>query len=302
MTLSSDDLANLLNAEQLELLAEFADDLDPMTFTAQGPSRLQPAAAKPRSKKASKSTKGTMPMQPLQPLDIIMAAQAALLQKQTEASNFQAHKNEWAVELDVEVEDCDKSDHRLPAVPTRDEIRHLLEVSKVKKRDHIIIRTFYATGIRRSELEAAKRADLYRKEQKLFVRAGKGDKDRYVLLDRTTAKMLDDFTYGRALEDPLFDIEDQQMNRVCQKHAETAGILQRYRAMGRNFSAHSLRHAFATHLWESGIDVFILRDLLGHRYLGTTRRYVAIGLGRVVKDYNDHHPLCQRDFWNGDGD
>jgi site-specific recombinase XerD len=61
-----------------------------------------------------------------------------------------------------------------------------------------------------------------------------------------------------------------------------------------------LRHTFATHLWESGIDAFILRDLLGHRYLGTTRRYVAIGLGRVAADYNAHHPLCQRDFWDED--
>lgn len=299
MALSPDDFVNLLNAEQLELLAEFADELDPVTFTAQGLSRLGPAQSKPRSKKAS-APKGATPMQPLSPLEIIMAAQATLRQKETEASNFQAHKDEWAAELDVEVEEGDKSDHRLPAVLTHDEVRHILKVSKPKKRDHIIIRTFYATGIRRSELEAATRADLYAKEQKLFVRSGKGDKDRYVLLDRTTAKMLDDFTYGRALNDPLFDIQDQQMNRVCQKHAEVAGILQRYEAMGRTFSAHALRHTFATHLWESGIDVFILRDLLGHRYLGTTRRYVAIGLGRVVKDYNEHHPLCRPDFFDND--
>ena len=85
-------------------------------------------------------------------------------------------------------------------------------------RDHLIIRTFYATGVRRSELEAdrsgsgrpCKLADLYLKELKIFIRSGKGDKDRYVLLDKKTARMLESFTYGRALDDPIFDIEDQQ--------------------------------------------------------------------------------------------
>ncbi len=107
--------------------------------------------------------------------------------------------------------------------------------------------------------------------------------------------------YGRALDDPIFDIGDQQMNRVVQRYAAKLGITKRYEAMGRLFSAHALRHTFATHLWEDGLDAFILRDLLGHRYLGTTRRYVATGMGRVVSDYNAHHPLCKPDFWK-DGD
>ena len=183
-------------------------------------------------------------------------------------------------------------------------MRLILDASERKMRDHLIIRTFYATGVRRSELEAdrsgsgrpCKLADLYLKELKIFIRSGKGDKDRYVLLDKKTARMLDDFTYGRALDDPIFDIEDQQMNRVVKKYAKEVGLIDRYKAMGRNFSAHCLRHAYATHLWESGIDVFILRDLLGHRFLGTTRRYVAIGVGRVISDYEAHHPLCDAKF------
>jgi site-specific recombinase XerD len=300
MALTPDDLAGLFSAEQLELLAEFADDLEPRLITSHGPSRSQPAAAKPRSKKATRSAKGTTPRAPLSPLEIIMAAQATVRAKQTEAANFAAHKNEWNAELASEVNEADKHDHRMPAVLTYAEIRDLLNAAKRNKRNYLIIRMFYATGVRRSELEAIKLADLYLAEQKILIRSGKGDKDRYVMLDPETARLLDNFVYGRALDDPIFDIGDQQMNRVVKRYAAKLGIIKRYEAMGRKFSAHALRHTFATHLWESGIDVFILRDLLGHRYLSTTRRYIAIGLGRIAKDYTAHHPLCQRDFWDED--
>ena len=298
MSLSADDFAGLLNAEQLELLAEFADEIDTVAFRKLNSPRFRDLQAPPSSKKPAAKAKAKSK----KPLEIIMAAQAALQRKQAEVSNLEGHHNEWNAELAEEVDEEDKHASRLPAVLTRIEIRDLLRISMRNKRNHLIIRMFYATGVRRSELEAIKLADLYLAEQKILIRSGKGDKDRYVMLDPKTAKMLDDFVYGRALDDPIFDIGDQQMNRVVQRYANKLGITKRYEAMGRLFSAHALRHTFATHLWESGIDAFILRDLLGHRYLGTTRRYVAIGLGRVVADYNAHHPLCQRDFWDGNED
>lgn len=298
MALSADDFAGLLNAEQLELLAEFADEIDTVAFRKLSSPRFRALQAPPSSKKTAAKAKAKA--KPSKPLGIIVAAQAALRRKQAEAGNLEGHHDEWNAELAEEVDEGDKHGSRMPAVLTRVEVRDLLGISRKHLRNHLIIRMFYATGVRRSELEAIKLADLYLAEQKILIRSGKGDKDRYVMVDPKTAKMLDDFVYGHALDDPIFDIGDQQMNRVVQRYAAKLGITKRYEAMGRLFSAHALRHTFATHLWESGIDAFILRDLLGHRYLGTTRRYVAIGLGRVVSDYNTHHPLCQRDFWDGD--
>ena len=289
MALSPEDFVRLLTPAQLELLSEFADEAN-----LDGASLAQ-AAVEARAFRAPSGSKPAPSS-----AQLVAAAQAALrektdAEKPAEVSAFEA---EWTSEIIDEIEpDDDQGERRLPAVPTVGEVRQLLEAAKVKERDHLIIRMFYATGVRRSELEAAKLADFNLREQKLFVRSGKGDKDRYVLLDRDTAKMLDDFVYGRALEDPLFDIGDAALNTVCKKYAKLTGLDDRYKAMGRNFSAHSLRHAFATHLWETGIDLFILRDLLGHRFLGTTRLYVSIGIGRVLKDYNAHHPLAQRDFW-----
>ena len=323
MALSPQALAAFLTPEQLELLAEFADDFDDDTdddadatadiiadqfesrstaavhrvrvakfhASASDAARHQSLPAKPRSKKATRKP------QPLSGSDIIAAAQKIQQAQQPGVSKLEA---EWAEELDTEVEEDEKHDHRMPAVLRRTEVRELLEASKTHERNHLIIRTFYATGVRRSELADVRLADLYLDEQKILIRRGKGDKDRYVMIDRETARMLDDFVYGRALDDNLFGVEDQTLNRVVKRYANELGITQRYEAMERRFSAHALRHTYATHLWESGLDAFVLRDLLGHRYLGTTRRYVAVAHGRISADYNAHHPLAQPDFWQTD--
>lgn len=303
MALTPHHLASILSEEQLELLAEFADEFEDDDHADHFVS--QQDALNSTSANASRHSRLTQTFthSDAHPkhggkaaLNIILAAQQALRKRRDDLPAFSGFDKEWNSELDTEVDENDKSETRIPAVPTRQEMRHILRVSERKERDHLVIRTFYATGVRRSELEAVKLADLYLKELKILIRSGKGDKDRYVLIDKKTAQMLDDFTYGRALDDPIFDIEDQQMNRIVKKYAKEAGIVDRYKAMGRNVSAHCLRHAYATHLWESGIDVFILRDLLGHRFLGTTRRYIAIGVGRVLSDYEAHHPLCDEKF------
>lgn len=205
-------------------------------------------------------------------------------------------ERERLAELEDELKEDEATGRRLPAVPTREELAALLDlVEKNHHRDYIIIRLFYATGCRRSELEKMRLADLNLKEQRIFVRDGKWDKDRYVLVDKKTAQLLDDFTYGRALDDPVFDIQDRQINRRVVKWGEDAGIVARYDAQDRSFTSNSLRHCFATHMHEAGVDLFTLRDLLGHRFLSTTKIYVHAGVGKLIGDYERCHPLAQRD-------
>lgn len=81
-------------------------------------------------------------------------------------------------------------------------------------------------------------------------------------------------------------------NRVITDFADDTGLSARYEAQGREFTSHSLRHAFATHLYESGADLYLLKDLLGHRYLTTTRIYVHIGIAKRLKSYEACHPLA----------
>lgn len=198
-------------------------------------------------------------------------------------------------ELGKEIADIkkdNKGSRRLPAVPPREEIFHLLEVSKEHERDHLIIRLAYATGCRRSELENMRLADINHKEQSIFVRDGKGNKDRYVLMDKTTARLLEEFTYGLGLQDPIFDIEDKQINRRIKHWGKKSGLTARYEAQDRYFTSHCLRHAYATHMHEAGVDLYTLKDLLGHRFLTTTKLYVHIGVGKRLAEYENCHPLA----------
>jgi integrase len=213
--------------------------------------------------------------------------------KQEDRRRLSPVEREEYEELKEEIKDITKRSRRLPAVPSLEEVFHLLDTSIESKRDHLIIRLLYATGCRRSEIENMRLADVDFKNQRIFIRDGKGDKDRYVLIDKETARMLEEFTYGLALSDPIFDIEDRQINRRVKEWGERSGLSARYEAQDRSFTSHSLRHAFATHLYEAGVDLYTLRDLLGHRFLSTTRLYVHTSVGKRLTEYEACHPLSR---------
>ena len=294
MALSSDDFAGLLNPAQLELLSEFEDELDLTNLPAAATRQLRIKSALANSPQL-RDLVAKLQASKLRAPDAAKPATKAPKPADPAAPN--PYVDEWSDELAREVPEDEKHERRLPAVPTREELRQMLKAAEVKRRDHLIIRLFYSTGVRRAELAAITLADLNLREQKIFIRSGKGDKDRYVLIDQATASMLERFVYGRALDDPIFDVGDDRMNDIVKQYAKDLGLLQRYEAIGRRYSAHCLRHAFATHLWESGIDLLILKDLLGHQFLSTTEKYVQIGIGKALNDYNAHHPLADRNFW-----
>lgn len=272
--------AEALSAEHLEYLTEFCDEISPQL-------RLLSRGA---------------PTTTLEQAIEIVAAAPAALDKKKKKRKLSAADKKWHAELANEFpESQDKRGDRLPAVLSHGEIRELLEASKVDKRDHLLFRVFYASGVRISELEKLLVADLYLPELKIFVRDGKGDKDRYALIDPETARLLGRFVEGLGPKEKVFEIGSRQISRVIQGYADDLGISERYTAIGRNFTPHSLRHTFATHLYEGGMDLFILQILLGHAFLDTTREYIAIGINRQRKIYSAMHPLCQPDDEN-DGD
>lgn len=219
------------------------------------------------------------------------------------SSELSPLEKERVQEMADELADIEKESRRLPAVPTREELAHLLDTvrlaaeegSRNDRRDYLIIRLLYATGCRRSELENMVVADLNTAEQRIFIRDGKGNKDRYVLIDKETARLLDRHTHTYTLKSRVFDIQDRQIARRVTHWAKVTGLTKRYQAQGRTFTTHCLRHCYATHMYEGGANLFTLRELLGHQYLNTTRIYVSIGIGKLLNDYQNSHPLCLAD-------
>ena len=200
---------------------------------------------------------------------------------------------EWRRELGHEIQ-AKRKGLPLPVAPTPKDIQDLFEATKDHQRNYLIIRTLYASGVRREELTNIRVADLYPDRNIIFVRQGKYDKDRYVFIDEETSRLLADYTKDFLLTDPIFDLSTRTINRVVNAAAEKTGLRQRLQAMGHNFTPHSLRHAYATHMYEQGADTFVLKTLLGHLFLRTTKTYVHIGINALSDRYFHNHPLAKR--------
>jgi len=174
-----------------------------------------------------------------------------------------------------------KKPQKLPVILSPEEILQFLDcVGNTKHR--AILTTCYAAGLRISEAIHLKPIDIDSQRLVIRVEQGKGQKDRYVML---SPKLLETLrSYWRAVRPTgewLFegDVTGQPINRssvelACQKARRRSGIR-------KPITPHSMRHAFAVHLLESGTDVRTIQLLLGHRSLATTARYLRIATSKV---------------------
>jgi len=186
-------------------------------------------------------------------------------------------KKDWSFEDAIP---APKKPQKLPVVLSPEEVLHFLScVGSLKHR--AILTTCYAAGLRISEVICLKPANIDSQRMVIRVEQGKGQKDRYVML---SPKLLETLRgYWRAVRPKgwMFegDVSGQAINRssvelACQKARRLSGIR-------KPITPHSLRHAFAVHLLESGTDVRTIQLLLGHRSLATTARYLRIATSKV---------------------
>jgi integrase/recombinase XerD len=168
-----------------------------------------------------------------------------------------------------------KQPRALPVVLSPDEVvRFFAAIRNVKHRT--ILMTAYAGGLRVSEVASLRVTDIDSQRMVIHIRRGKGQKDRYVMLSPRLLEMLRmywktvrprDFLFpGANLDRP---ITTASVQKVCQRARKAAG-------MGKNITAHTMRHSFATHLLEAGTDLRTIQVLLGHHSFSTTARYVHV--------------------------
>ena len=205
------------------------------------------------------------------------------------------YEEEIRAELQEEFPDLGDKDPTdlLPAVLTRTECQQLIDFYKLPKdlRNHLVIRVLYASGLRIGELAALQYCDIDYDRRVVFVRLGKGEKDRYVCIDAATTELLKQFQGEQPITEKIFKITDRQLRRIVEKAGTETGIAEKYEAMGRVFSPHSFRHAFATHCYENGIRIFSLKKLLGHEYSGTTEIYVRTAVNYEILEYDKCNPF-----------
>ncbi len=173
-----------------------------------------------------------------------------------------------------------KKPQTLPVVLSPEEVLQFLDcIASVKHR--AILSCCYAAGLRISEAVQLTISAIDSARMVLRVEQGKGQKDRYVMLSPRLLEILRAWWRVERPKHWLFpgDLPDRHISRhavadACQKAHRLCGIR-------KPITPHSLRHAFAVHLLESGTDVRTIQLLLGHRSLATTARYLRIATSKV---------------------
>jgi len=180
---------------------------------------------------------------------------------------------------------CARDRRRLPTVLSADELRKLFEVVAHHPRHKALLMTLYGAGLRISEALALRPADVDSRRMLIHVRGGKGNKDRMVKLSAQLLAALRASWRSRPANDPgswLFPqvnrpdraMESGTAERMVSRAARRAGI-------GKRVTPHTLRHSYATHLLDAGVDLRTIQLLLGHSNLKTTSLYMHVSPARL---------------------
>jgi site-specific recombinase XerD len=183
-----------------------------------------------------------------------------------------------------------------PAPLKVDEVMKLLRTSlagrteAAQRRDNAIMELFYASGMRRAELAGVRLADVDLAERTIRV-TGKGNKERLVVINRAAADAIEAYlrVRPRSADPALFlgrggkALTPKHVWRIFRTIYQISGV-------AKHASPHTLRHSFATHLVENGVDLETVRELLGHESLATTGVYLQLAMGHKRRAYDEAHP------------
>ena len=202
-----------------------------------------------------------------------------------------------------------KQTKKLPIILSNKHIDKILEFTKRDQsaagiRLYTMIEILYATGIRISELVEMKLSSIYEDKNFLLV-SGKGNKERLVPISIKTRETLDKYLTIRDnfISDKnnsiwLFPSKQSSIGHITrQRFNQLLNELNLHADLGiKRISPHKLRHAFATHLLENGMDLRSLQQILGHSDISTTQIYTHVLKERLKEIIKDNHPLSKVDL------
>ncbi len=191
-----------------------------------------------------------------------------------------------------------KLEKKLPPKLTKQEALRILETAYnypsdnvfVRCRNHAIFATLIFAGLRKQELLALKFADVDVGNLSIFIRQGKGQKDRIVPMTPTLADILTRYLNERhRLGKTCPEFFTSFLNNSPFPDIELRRLIMRIRpASGIRFTAHMLRHTFATLMLEGGCDIYSLSKMLGHTDIKTTTIYLAASVEHLRAQMNKH--------------
>lgn len=188
-----------------------------------------------------------------------------------------------------------KHSKKLPIVLSREEVKRLLKAPKLLKH-RILLGLLYGCGLRCFEVRSIKIADLDFDRKLVHVRYGKGSKERYVPLCDLLIRGLKSYIEAEQPQTWLFNGKEQEITRTrggdfdsrfsqrgvqwaVKEAVKHADIL-------KEVSVHTLRHSYATHLLEEGLDIMTIKALLGHECIENTMIYLHVAQSGRVKPFS----------------
>lgn len=176
-----------------------------------------------------------------------------------------------------------KQEKKIPTVLSKDEVKKLIEASENDKH-RLLIEFLYSSGLRVSEAVSMKINDLNLDEKIGKVIAGKGKKDRWIIISESLIKHLKEYLLRSKKESEFLfpglyakeHLSIRMAQRIVSDNAKKAGIKKRV-------FCHALRSSFATHLLEAGTDIRVIQTLLGHVSISTTEKYTKVSTEMIKK-------------------
>jgi integrase/recombinase XerD len=175
--------------------------------------------------------------------------------------------------LDIDIRFA-KTASKLPVVLSREEISDIIgSISNSKHK--LLISLSYASGFRVSEAVNLKVADINLNELTIHIKGAKGNKDRITIFPEKLQDEIRNMIAAKNMDDFVFASErgGKLTQRTAQKIFENA---LKKSGIKKDATFHSLRHSFATHLLENGVDVRYVQELLGHSNIRTTQIYTKV--------------------------
>lgn len=182
-----------------------------------------------------------------------------------------------------------KKAKKLPIVLSRNEIDRIIDAIKNYKHKAIIC-LVYSSGLRVSEVVRLKTKHIDSDRKMLFIKGAKGKKDRYSILSKKALVILRNYVQRYRPKKWLFPgqkegnhLSERSVQKIFEKTCKKAKI-------NKDATVHTLRHSFAIHLHENGVDIRYIQELLGHKSSKTTEIYTHVSkfdIGKIDSPFDD---------------
>ncbi|MDY6863224.1 MAG: site-specific tyrosine recombinase/integron integrase [Thermodesulfobacteriota bacterium] len=175
-----------------------------------------------------------------------------------------------------------KKDKKLPLVLNKTEVSNILS-AVLNLKHKALLMMVYSGGLRVSDVVRLKVKDIDRERKLIYIKSGKGRKDRYTILSDTALDALREYWKEYKPSDWLFPGAKPEKHITIRTVEKVFDNSCKKTKIAKNVSIHSFRHSFATHLLESGVDLRYIQELLGHKSSKTTEIYTHVSNKAIGK-------------------